>query len=121
MNGVLSGGMASRRQVRDQQRRQRIISVFLSLLMIVSIAGVYFSYQVDDGSFAYEGYTFRPTAQGTLLTTAGDEDVEFYTAPEYARRFEPPAGFVDAVRAAGQLAVTYAPDDVNAQYIDLLR
>lgn len=116
--------MATRRELRVERRRKVWMSIFLSALMVFSIAGVYIGSTTTGGQqFTYNGFEFAFDQQsgGSLITEVDGATYRFYTYPDVAQRFSVPEGFIENLRRVDAAAITFTPDALNAQYLDLVR
>jgi hypothetical protein len=112
--------MVSRRDQKAQRKKQVIISVFLSFLMVVSLAGVFIGSQAGPEPIEYNGYTFE-VQDNILVGTINGHVYPFYSYPDQSELFPLPEGFLTTIQLADQVTVIYPPSDPNAAYIDVVR
>lgn len=120
--------MALKRIKERQERRKKVVmSIILSALMILSLAGIYLSSSSAQGSFKEFGVRFSvvPGSNGVNLYEGkvGGVKRSFYFLPSALLGIDYPSEANDVLRSSEALIVSFDPNSSvdSKQYIDLVR
>ena len=102
------------------QRKQKIMTLFIAIIMVMSVFGVMF-YGFGSAGIQkkkYGDYTFLSTGEGHLLSI-NDQETTFAFLPESTEDLEVPADVKSRISGTKMLYLTADPEQADIQKISL--
>lgn len=108
-----------------EKRNKIIMGVFISVIMIGSILGIFVSQDSNNVGIPYinekgETYNFQP-GQNFYTLELEDSILNFYYHPLDLQRYKNYTEKINQVLMTGQTVIIFDPEDKNAVFIDLAR
>ncbi|PLW79735.1 hypothetical protein C0585_06230 [Candidatus Woesearchaeota archaeon] len=109
-----------------EKRNKIIMGLFISVIMVGSIMGIFVSQNNTVPELEYENengevFSFQVDQSSFYITEINDNYYNFYYHPSDLARFKNDTNEINAALSTNQAVILIDVNDINAQYIDLAR